>query len=240
MDYFTSTFHINKCIFLILIQLSLILQARNSSHFLNKILWTDESTFTRTGVTNTRNLHLWAQENPHGVRPARFQKEFSVNIWAGLINDKLVGPIEFPRALNGQLFLEFLTGDFFNLLDKLPLYYRRHLRLQLDGCPAHFAIRVRQHLNENFPGWIGRGAQIAWPPRSPDLTPLDFFLWGYLKEKVYATTVHSREELVRRIFTASDELKTKPEMIRKATLNVKLRAATCLQNGGGHFENKLK
>ena len=92
-------------------------------------------------------------------------------------------------------------------------------------------------MNENFPGWIGRDAQIAWPPRSPDLTPLDFFLWGYLKEKVYATTVHSREELV---ITASDKLKTKPEMIRTATLNVKLRAAPCLQNGGGHFENKLK
>jgi hypothetical protein len=41
-------------------------------------------------------------------------------------------------------------------------------------------------LNVNFPGWrIRRGGPISWPPRSPDLTPLDFFLWGYAKDQVY-------------------------------------------------------
>ena len=24
-----------------------------------------------------------------------------------------------------------------------------------------------------------------WPPRSPDLTPCDFFLWGYVKDNAY-------------------------------------------------------
>lgn len=33
-------------------------------------------------------------------------------------------------------------------------------------------------------GWIGRRGVIDWPPRSPDLTPLDIFLQGYLKLKV--------------------------------------------------------
>ncbi|GBL73687.1 hypothetical protein AVEN_230681-1 [Araneus ventricosus] len=37
-----------------------------------------------------------------------------------------------------------------------------------------------------YPGrWIGRGGPVLWPPRSPDLTSLDFFLWGHLKELVY-------------------------------------------------------
>ena len=31
--------------------------------------------------------------------------------------------------------------------------------------------------------WIGRGGPVAWPPRSPDLTPPDYFLWGFVKEK---------------------------------------------------------
>lgn len=36
-----------------------------------------------------------------------------------------------------------------------------------------------------FPGkWIGTHSSIPWPPRSPDLTCLDYFLWGYLKNKV--------------------------------------------------------
>ena len=33
--------------------------------------------------------------------------------------------------------------------------------------------------------WIGRAAPIAWPPRSPDLTPMDFFLWGFGKDQVF-------------------------------------------------------
>ena len=41
---------------------------------------------------------------------------------------------------------------------------------------------MTQHLNDTFPnGWIGRGSTINWPPRSPDLTPLDFCLWGLMK-----------------------------------------------------------
>ncbi|EFN65149.1 hypothetical protein EAG_00038, partial [Camponotus floridanus] len=40
---------------------------------------------------------------------------------------------------------------------------------------------------------------IEWPPRSPDLSPLDFFLWGYLKSKVYKTNPRNLNNLRRRI-----------------------------------------
>jgi hypothetical protein len=70
--------------------------------------------------------------------------------------------------------------------------------LQLDGAPPHFALHVRDYLNETFPGrWIGRGSEaspapFAWPPRSPDLTAPDNALWGFIKESVnkmrYRTT----------------------------------------------------
>ncbi|KZC07320.1 hypothetical protein WN55_07731 [Dufourea novaeangliae] len=57
--------------------------------------------------------------------------------------------------------------------------------LQHDGCPARYARRVRDALNEFYPNkWIGRGGLVSWPPRSPDLTPLDIFLWGALKNAV--------------------------------------------------------
>ena len=43
---------------------------------------------------------------------------------------------------------------------------------------------------------------MAWPPRSPDITPLDFFLWGYVKDRVFHTTVHDIDELKTRITDA--------------------------------------
>ncbi|KAE9536207.1 hypothetical protein AGLY_007430 [Aphis glycines] len=53
---------------------------------------------------------------------------------------------------------------------------------------AHYTIPVREYLDREYPGkWIGRRGPIEWPPRSPDLTPIDFFLWGHLKTVVYKT-----------------------------------------------------
>ncbi|EFN81543.1 hypothetical protein EAI_12279, partial [Harpegnathos saltator] len=40
------------------------------------------------------------------------------------------------------------------------------------GAPAHFSLQARNILNDVFTDrWIGRKGT----PRSPDLTPLDFF-----------------------------------------------------------------
>jgi len=56
---------------------------------------------------------------------------------------------------------------------------------QHDGAHSHYTRHVMQHLNYTFPKrWIGRGNTINWPPRSPDLTPLDFSLWGLMKSEV--------------------------------------------------------
>jgi len=45
-------------------------------------------------------------------------------------------------------------------------------------------------LDATFPDmWIGRHGPTPWPPRSLDITPLDFLLWRYVKDKVFSTPV---------------------------------------------------
>jgi hypothetical protein len=76
------------------------------------------------------------------------------------------------------------------------------LQRKHDGAPAHFHNQVVNFLNQEFLGnWIGRGRGhlIQWPPRSPDLTPLDFFLWGYVKERVFQEIPTTREDMMERI-----------------------------------------
>ncbi|GFX88297.1 hypothetical protein TNCV_1705181 [Trichonephila clavipes] len=49
---------------------------------------------------------------------------------------------------------------------------------------------------------ITRFGPVNWPPRSCDLTPLDYFLWGYVKSLVYADkpqTLDHLEESIRRV-----------------------------------------
>jgi hypothetical protein len=49
---------------------------------------------------------------------------------------------------------------------------------------------VREYLNKSFPNrWLNRGGPVAWPPRSPDLTHLNYYLWGHMKTLVYETKV---------------------------------------------------
>jgi hypothetical protein len=82
------------------------------------------------------------------------------------------------------------------------------------GLPAHFSRVVRGYLDEHYPQrWIGRGSPVAWPPRSPDLNPLDFFLWGHLKSLVYATPVNTQQELWQRVWVACDTVKTSPGVL---------------------------
>jgi len=106
-------------------------------------------------------------------------------VWLGIINNTLIGPHFLPVRLNANNFLEFLNTQMDDLLENIPLNLRRNFWFQLDGCPAHYGRAPRQWLNVHFPGkWIGRVGPVAWPPRSPDLTPLDF-LYGVLSSKKY-------------------------------------------------------
>ena len=63
--------------------------------------------------------------------------------------------------------------------------------MQQDGGPPHFCLDIHRWLNDALPHqWIRRGAQedlmfCLWSAQSPDLTPCDYFLWGYVKDKVF-------------------------------------------------------
>jgi hypothetical protein len=64
-------------------------------------------------------------------------------------------------------------------------------------------MQIRAYLDGTFPGrWIGRDSPMPWPPRSPDITPLDFFLWGYVKSNVFRTPVNGLDDLKTRIRNA--------------------------------------
>ncbi|GBM26152.1 hypothetical protein AVEN_17791-1 [Araneus ventricosus] len=75
-------------------------------------------------------------------------------------------------------------------LDMLQLYavpqFPEGVIFQQNSAPPHYGNIVREFLDTTFPQrWIGRGAVMPSPPRSPDITPLDFYLCGYAKQHVY-------------------------------------------------------
>ena len=78
-------------------------------------------------------------------------------------------------------------------------------------------------LREKFPGRvISRKGDYNWPPISYDLTPLDFFLCGYDKDKVYADVPQSMQELLEKIRAVIDEIE--PQMCENVVENFIKRA----------------
>ena len=75
------------------------------------ILFTDEATFTRNGINNTRNSHRWSHENPHSTVETNFQCRFSINVWCGMIDDILIGPFILDDLMTGRNYLDFLQSE---------------------------------------------------------------------------------------------------------------------------------
>lgn len=93
-------------------------------------------------------------------------------------------------------------------------------------------------VRETFPGHvISRNGNVSWPPRSPDLAPCDFFLWGYLKSKVYVDkprTLPDLKEAIRREIAAIPE-----EMLQSVMINFTERLQECIFMEGRHLSDTL-
>ena len=93
-------------------------------------------------------------------------------------------------------------------------------------------------MNEIFyEKWIGRGGPVAWTPRSPDLTLPDYFLWGFVRERVMVAAPTAPGDMKERIRRACTEIA--PQMLAEIRRSFHQRIYNCLQVGGHHFEHLL-
>ncbi|KAJ4449999.1 hypothetical protein ANN_01406 [Periplaneta americana] len=122
-----------------------------------------EAQFTRDGITNFHNQHVWAYKNPRATVPSHHQVRFSLNMWADIIGDRLVGPHVLVNRLTGQAYTNFLENTIPHVLEDTPLINRQHIHFLHDGAPAHFSRTARRYLDRRFPDrWMDRrGAQYT-------------------------------------------------------------------------------
>ncbi|GFV50600.1 putative transposable element [Trichonephila clavipes] len=88
-------------------------------------------------------------------------------------------------------------------IPELNNHHVQELWFQQDGATCHTARATIDLLKDTFGDHlISSFGPVNWPPRSCDLTPLDFFLWGYVKSLVYADkpqTPDHLEDNIRRV-----------------------------------------
>lgn len=106
---------------------------------------------------------------------------------------------------------------------------------QQDGCPAHNSREVEIFLRSIFGNRIiSNTGPVHWPARSPDITPLDFYLWGYVKNEVYEYDPPENRAVL--------EERTRDVLanINRNTLNrvcrlVYTKCQKCVEKNGRHF-----
>ena len=154
------------------------------------------------------------------------------------LNGYLIGSYFFDVNVCRHAYLEFLRDHLPGLLENVDLATRQRMWLQQDGALPHFALIEREFLNLNFnKRWIGRGGPFEWPPCSPDLPSPDFFLWGYIKNVVFAQRPTTREDLMERIRRACAAISQ--EILLK-TVDGFESLRLCLQVNGEHIEQLLR
>ena len=199
---------------------------------LGNILWTDEAIFRLDGVVNRHNCIVWGTERPHPVSQSLHANQ--VSVWMGFSKELKLTPYFFEGTVTGDSYLKMLHT---HVIPQLQSSGKMNdITFQQDGAPPHFAKKVSEFLKEVFGDRvIARGFPTRWPPRSPDLSPLDFYLWGTLKNRVYH---HGRpgsmEELKSRI-TNEVALLNQSELIN-AISDVLYRAELLVEVNGDVFE----
>ena len=121
-----------------------------------KIIFPDEVHFDLDGYVNKQNFLIWGTKNPHAYieKPTHPKR---VTVWCGFWSRGVIGPFFFE---NEQGEAVTVNGDCYQaMLDKFKF------SRTLDVLRPVFEDRI-----------ISRRADVVWPPRSCDLTPLDYYL----------------------------------------------------------------
>ena len=232
-------------------------QCEADSHFEDLVLYTDEAHCELSGTINSHNAVYWGTQRPTEVLQSPLHSP-KVTIWCAISSSGLIGPYFFEDqsgatvTVDGARYKRLLSHTFYPDLmnftfsrpeenhlfappDSTPNNPPHRWWFMQDGARPH--LPARRWISSKFgDNTIGEGLANPWPARSPDLTPCDFFLWGWLKESIYRDgPIATIPELKRRIIDSCDSCPL--DFITRACRSVKKRCRLVMDANGGHIEN---
>ncbi|GFV04172.1 transposable element Tc3 transposase [Trichonephila clavipes] len=176
----------------------------------------DEAHLWLNGYVNKQNCRIWSEGNPQVYVETPLNPE-KLTVWCALWASGIIGPYFFKNdeghnvTVNGDRYRAMITNFF---IPELNNHDVQELWFQQDGATCHTARAAIDLLKDTFGDrLISRFGPVNWPPRSCDLTPLDYFLWGYVKSLVYVDkpeTLNHLEDNIRRVIAD-----IRPQMLEK-------------------------
>ncbi|GFU59944.1 transposable element Tcb1 transposase [Trichonephila clavipes] len=204
--------------------------------FHKRILFSDEAHFWLNGYVNKQSCRIWSEANPQVYVETPLHPE-KLTVWCALWAGGIIGPYFFKNdeghnvTVNGDRYRAMITNFF---IPELNNHDVQELWFQQDGATCHTARATIDLLKDTLGDrLISRFGPVNWPPRSCDLTPLDYFLWGYVKSLVYADkpqTLDHLEDNIRRVIAD-----IRPQMLEKVIENWTSRLDYIRASHGSHM-----
>ncbi|GFW05127.1 putative transposable element [Trichonephila clavipes] len=181
---------------------------------------TPQAHFWLNDYVSKQNCRIWSEANPQVYIETPLHPE-KLTVWCALWAGGIIGPYFFKTdeghtvTVNGDRYRAMITNFF---IPELNNHDVPELWFQQDGATCHTARATIDLLKYTFGDrLISRFGPVNWPPRSCDFTPLDYFLWGYVKSLVYADkpqTLDHLEDNIRRVIAD-----IRPRMLEKVIKN---------------------
>lgn len=208
-----------------------------NTQILDKIWFSDESYFYLYPKAN-KNQVVWAKSRPVDNFVQKPNHSAKILVWMAVSHNGVFWrPID--GHMNSQSYLNLLKHEF------IPYLKSRNLKdscfFMQDGAPCHTSKIVLSYLYKHFkerviskryPNTYNIG--LEWPPYSPDLTPLDYCIWGTLKSRVSKhkpTTLIELNTALRQEISLLDQ-----KFIVKTISNIIPRIKSLKEALGGHIE----
>ena len=162
------------------------------------VLWTDEAYFSLDGNIFSLRGSVWS-DVPTSVLMEKPHHSKKVLVWCGFCSHFAFDPFFFNGTLTGVEYLSMLK-------EHVEPFLRRKrcittITFQQDGAFLHINNELKHYLQQRFSGGrvLSRHFEFNWPPRSPDITPMDYFFWGILNKKfmVIRNLRHLRNQSVK-------------------------------------------
>ncbi|GFV42560.1 KRAB-A domain-containing protein 2 [Trichonephila clavipes] len=200
----------------------------------------DEAHFWLNGYVNKQNCRIWSEANPQVYVETPLHPE-KLTVWCALWAGGIIGPYFFKNdeghnvTVNGDRYRAMITNFF---IPELNNHDVQELWFQQDGATCHTARATIDLLKDTFGDrLISRFGPVNWPPRSCDLTPLDYFLWGYVKSLVYADKPQTLDHLEDSIRIVIADIR--PQMLEKVIENWTSRLDYIQASRGSHMPETI-
>ncbi|GFX61598.1 transposable element tc3 transposase [Trichonephila clavipes] len=209
------------------------------------ILWTDEAHFHLDGSVNTHNCRIWETDNPHSTLRVPLHSP-KVTVWCGFSASFILGSYFFEElgaggpvtcSITGQRYASLLRNKIIPDLQARQCLSR--IIFMQDGAPPHITRCVTDVLKYHFTKErvISRQFRHLWPPRSLDLNPCNFWLWGHLKHLVSCdqpkTLPDLKDSISRHVLNISQNT------LRSTVEHAILKFQIVAENDGHYVEHLL-